>query len=241
MALLPLALHVFFVMGATSPGGVPSDVKYIRCAVCDALVTALHEHIRKTPKLSEEDIQGVIEEACNPDADAGAWMRSIDLVESGTALELKQQKEDGPCGRECDTIRLACMALLEEGWENELGEALYAKGTASSLREQACREWSSACKKAPPKLDANRPAGPTFRAFTDEERAIKDERQGKPPPPGMLAESELLRRMNVGVDPVAAVTITADAFDPWGQQAAPPPARPNSLEHSAAFIEAMPS
>ena len=138
--------------------GVASDVKYIRCETCRALVTALHERMAalkksKHHRLDEDSVQSKIEMACQPQEEEGEWLRYLDMVESDTPdaadrfLRLERQRLDGPCEKECATIRLACSKLLEEGWENELGEALW-EGSMSvdKLADIACHKWSSACR-----------------------------------------------------------------------------------------------
>ena len=50
--------------------------------------------------------------------------------------------------------------LLEEGWENELSEGLFGGEAADELASTACKEWSSACRKAAPKADKARKPGP---------------------------------------------------------------------------------
>lgn len=227
---------------AAAADGVPTDVKYIRCGVCESLAAEVHSHVQKTPDVrkSEASIVTALEQSCDPTSDAGAWMRSIDLVELEGRLVLVRQEEDGPCNRECATIKLACRALLEEGWETELGEALYGGVDAKQLRNDMCTDWSSACRKPPPKLDAARQPGPPFRAYTDEERALRDQRSGAPPPPGMLTEAALRKRLavnaHVAVSSVAAAE--ADDFDPWSESQSPPTASRAELGHAAAFVEA---
>ena len=67
---------------------VPSDVKYIRCGVCQQLITAVHEQVTaarkksKTKKLSEESIQTIIESACKPSTEAGSWLKFLDMAET---------------------------------------------------------------------------------------------------------------------------------------------------------------
>ena len=67
---------------------VPSDVKYIRCGVCQQLITAVHEQVTaarkksKAKKLSEESIQTIIESACKPSTEAGAWLKFLDMAET---------------------------------------------------------------------------------------------------------------------------------------------------------------
>ena len=225
---------------ATAADGVPGDVKYIKCEVCEKLVTSLHSHLAKQGKLSSEAAaMAAIETACQADAAAGAWMRFIDLVEDTEhrRLHLVDQDKDGPCEKECRTIALACSAVLEEGWENELGEALFNGDSAASLRGSACREWSSACRKPPPKLDLARPTGPAFRAYTEEERALQD--SGKSPPPGVLSEPALRRRLAVDVGGAHERDTADGSFDQMQGGAAPSGSGYTELEHTAAYGESV--
>lgn len=196
MMFVLLGAFTTIVLAAGSVNGVVGDVKYIKCEVCNELSDALHvavvgmrSGLGKRP-LDEGKVHALVESACSPENDEGAWLRHLDLVEDGPRLRVERQAGDGPCGKECATAALACVALLEEGWENELGEALYA-GTrdAAALRETVCRELSSSCAKKPPKLPSKRPAGPRFRAYTEEERAERETHES--PAPGMLSEHEL--------------------------------------------------
>lgn len=208
--------------GARDGTGLGSDVRYIRCETCEALVGALHSRISADKKaakkpLSEAAVHTVVEEACKADAPMGAWLRSIDLVEDGTRLTLVKQGQEGPCGSECQTLVLACEALLEEGWENELGEALYGSDGEAELRQQACHEWSSACRKPPPKLPASRPAGPPFRPLSEVERArIERQGLGAAPAAGTLSESALLSAMGVQADAAAPAENAHDQEDAYG-------------------------
>ena len=238
---------------------VPSDVKYIRCGVCQQLITAVHEQVTaarkksKAKKLSEESIQTIIESACKPSTEAGSWLKFLDMAEtdgggiqvepspplqrsphlstststcaSTTAsashlhlhlhlhlhqclhlpppspppcVQVERQAEDGPCGRECKTLGMACEQLMEEGWEDSLSESLFSGEAADDLRETACREWSSACRKAPPKLDPSRRPGPPFRPFTEDERALEAYRTGAPAAPGVFQDDALRYALGIG-------------------------------------------
>lgn len=203
-----LLLKAPFIVAVATAAESAGDVKYIRCETCDGLVSAVHAELtkghgsKKKTVTSEADVMKVIEQVCAPDTDVGAWLRSVDLVEDSDRLRLVGQAEDGPCGSECATVRRACEALLEEGWENELGEALYSSlrsgdADVDELRSLACKQWSTACKKAPPKLEKGRPPGPPFRPFTQEERAQRDARSGAPPPPGLLSADAISSRFGV--------------------------------------------
>ena len=76
-----------------------------------------------------------------------------------------------------------------------VAEALYSNEhkDAATLAATACGSWSSSCRRRPPKLDPNRPRGPPFVAYTDEQRAAAE-----PPRPGMLSEAQL--RYSLGLD-----------------------------------------
>ena len=76
-----------------------------------------------------------------------------------------------------------------------VAEALYSNEykDAATLAATACGSWSNSCRRRPPKLDPNRPRGPPFVAYTDEQRAAAE-----PPRPGMLSEAQL--RYSLGLD-----------------------------------------
>ena len=184
---------------------IATDVKYIRCDTCRALVEALSASVAQTKAskkkaTSEEEVSTMVDNSCNSDsAEHGAWMAKIDLIETEDArLELAQQHIDGPCGRECQTIAAACRSVVSD-IEEDLGEALYASASArkqdvGALRDRVCKQ---VCRKPPPKLDQSRQAGPAFRAFTDEERMRREERSGRPRPPGYLSAEELSYRLGL--------------------------------------------
>ena len=133
----------------------------------------------------------MIESVCDPTKDEGAWLKFLDMVETDAQrIKVERQPEDGPCGSECKTLALACQQLLEEGWENELGEALFSSTSADELVESACKEWSSACRKAPPKVDKARKPGPSFRPCTEDERALETYESGKPNAPGVFGDEQ---------------------------------------------------
>ena len=198
-----------------------ADVKYVKCAACEAAIAELHKQVAKARaggSTSEEAIHAQIEAVCKPESDGGAWLRAVDLVEEGDALRLVAQPNDGPCERECATVTLACEAALEGG-ADELGELLYVSELdAAKLAAEHC---ASKCRKPPPPLDAQRQAGPPFRPFTDFERAQRDHERGVPPPPGVLADVDLDRMLGLDDDgslpddgSPEAVARAADAFRP---------------------------
>ena len=118
-----LLVGFFLLAAATGSGeeqcGVASDVRYIRCATCELLVAELHESFTSggsSGRSSEGAASALIEEACDPEAAAGGWLRSVDMVEDHLEqrISLQRQPLDGPCGRECQTVKMACEGLLEE-------------------------------------------------------------------------------------------------------------------------------
>lgn len=203
IVLLAALLHVACL--PDDEAAVAADVKYIKCDTCRQLVAAVHEQVAaerkksKAKKLSEDSIQTIIESACKPSTEAGAWLKFVDMVESEKdgRIRVEKQAEDGPCGRECKTVGMACEQLLEEGWENELSEGLFGGEAADELASTACKEWSSACRKAAPKADKARKPGPPFRPFTEDERALEAYRAGAPPAPGVFQDETLAYALGV--------------------------------------------
>ena len=216
MALVVLGLPALLGL-ASDEQAVPGDTKYVRCDTCRHLVGAVHETVAaarkasRAKKLSEETIQTVIESVCDPAKDEGAWLKFLDMVETDAQrIKVERQPEDGPCGTECKTLALTCQQLLEEGWENELGEALFSSTSADELVESACKEWSSACRKAPPKVDKARKPGPAFRPYTEDERALEAYQSGKPNAPGVFGDEQL--KYSLGVGPAGGVSGMGDDF-----------------------------
>ena len=71
-----------------------ADVKYVKCAACEAAIAELHKQVAKARaggSTSEEAIHAQIEAVCKPESDGGAWLRAVDLVEDGDALRLVAQ------------------------------------------------------------------------------------------------------------------------------------------------------
>ncbi len=217
--------------GDEAPAAKPerSDLKFIRCEVCEHFVGSLHESVKAArtrkekdgkKKLSESEVQSLVEGACKPLEPSGTWLRHLDLVETdeadgGQRLRVVKHDLSGPCGVECATAALACTGLLEEGWETELGEALYAgRLDAAALSAKACREWSGVCAKRVPRLPASRRPGPAFRAYTDEEREMFEPRG--PPPPGMLDVRAFERVMGLrGAPPASEFVEVGDQQGEW--------------------------
>lgn len=267
LATLIASVAFYNEPAAAGPSGVPSDVKYIKCEVCEAAVSEAHGQFdaMKSGVPSEEAATQIVEQLCKVNAAEGSWMRKFDLVErsdeatpsdsgnsgggggsisgggGGRRLALVKMEEEGPCGVECATVALACAAAVEE-MENELSEALYARAVdASKLRAKACTKWSSACKKAAPRLDPARPDGPPFRPYTREERSRQEQRRG-PPPPGVLSEQQQRVRLGLAADAsLAALSSDEEAANGGMMDFGPSEATGRGellsrLEHSSAFV-----
>ena len=233
-------LLVLMAAATGQTSGVASDVRYLKCAACQHLVEAAHASLARERQqgasLSEDDVAAIIDRSCKPDTKEGAWLSKIDLVERDGKLLLVEQAQPGPCEQECMTIAMACDAVVE-GMENELSEALW-EGSASKQEtsSRACSSWSTACRKPAPKLDAARPHGPLFRALTDEEQALRDQRErGGLAAPGELSVGALRTRLDVR----APLRVRGDGDDDDSAQ------RDHlgrgesvgALEHSVAFEE----
>lgn len=63
-------------------------------------------------QVTEVDILGKVERACDPDATAGEWISRYDLVEDGTRLLMRDQGDFGECNSECRTIAKACESIV---------------------------------------------------------------------------------------------------------------------------------
>jgi hypothetical protein len=139
------------------------DLKHIGCDVCNRMVGELHEtaaEARKVApynKISEEDIQDMIEETCKADQKGGEWIRALDITskqsEKGEFLELVAPGGLSKCKEECDTIVNSCTQLLDEDIDaDDLSGLLYKnKLSRKELKSKVCREWSGRCSsKAKP-------------------------------------------------------------------------------------------
>ena len=232
-AVVTLALFAAPLCAAKEEG-VAADVKFIRCQTCEFLVGALHSQVKASKKrLGESEVHSMVEKVCKHAETEGAWLRSLDMVEDGRQIRLERQPHDGPCGKECLTISLACEKLLEEGWENELGEGLW-EGTmrADQLSKVSCNEWSSACRRPAPSTPASRQKGPPFRAFSDEERATFS--GGEQRRAGVLSRAQLRHRLGLAADEPEK-SVANDEMLNLGVEDQPPDTI-QSLVDSGAFV-----
>ncbi|KAI8467721.1 MAG: hypothetical protein J3K34DRAFT_30973 [Monoraphidium minutum] len=158
------------------PPAVRSDIKYIKCAVCQQFVKqavratkTLREEIKPGKKLEESDIIDKLEGLCNAATPGGEWARTLDMVEKGDAIEIRDMGKVGRHTTETSTIARAC-ADVSDGLDlSDLSEALYKGKTRAQLTQLACYEMSGACNKKPPAVPEDRPAGPAFAALSEGE------------------------------------------------------------------------
>lgn len=99
-------------------------------------------------QLSEDTILEEIEKLCNPQQEAGYWIRELDIQEANGQIKLVGQNgKKGECRRECHTLTKACEESINVV-DTDLAEALYrGKLTLSQLTNQVCHEQTDACKK----------------------------------------------------------------------------------------------
>jgi len=157
------------------PPASKADLPLIRCQVCEAVVKQAREvvktlraEVKPGKKLSEGDILEKLEKLCDPDTDEGEWVGRFDLVEDGDRLVLKDMGKLGECGTECRTVARACAQVLEGADLTEVSELLYAGRKRADLSQALCYSGSGACAKKAPAMPKDRPAGPKFKALTDE-------------------------------------------------------------------------
>ena len=184
----PLALALLALCVASAPSvadakkskgpparAVKSDVKFVRCQVCEEVAKTLAREAAKLrgskgAKLEESDVLEMVEKACDPETETGEWLLKHDLVEKGSALKMQFMGEDafGKCGQECKTMQLACEKIVADR-DTDVAEALFTGGEAmkrAAVTQFLCRDEDEtalgACLKKPPKLPKDRPAGPKF-------------------------------------------------------------------------------
>lgn len=170
--------------GPSKVEGVKSDVKYILCDTCKALVRRAvfrTEELRKefpnTP-LTEDRIDDALETLCSTNSPEGKWITEYDMVEEGDHITLKRQPTKGKCKEECKTIEMACEKLYGEFgpdlvaklWKNDL--------TKDELTELMCSKWAKkmkgSCAKPKRVPETRQPNGDNFEPLSGEELAMDD-------------------------------------------------------------------
>lgn len=152
---------------------IKADVPYLQCSVCKLMAAKAHERIaavhahglanppRKSKRQfdsSEQEheskqrvaIDGVVARLCDAEnRTTGSWMNEYDIVQRGSALELKHIGE-GHCKRECRTIEQACWEVLEQV-DDEIGDAVWKvvaeKKSSGDSQFQICNRVTDVCKK----------------------------------------------------------------------------------------------
>jgi len=154
---------------------IRSELKYIACEVCEETAAALHGHVeelRKTKgkKLTEEAVNKVVENICQPDpGEVGDWILELDVIQRDGALKLRKQKEQGACRKECKTIATSCQDLLDNLDEiDELVVSLWKGENKSQIKDSLC---STVCSKKVPKFTGKR----SNEKFVTKEEALAEQ------------------------------------------------------------------
>lgn len=155
---------------------VKSDVQYIKCQACEALVKQAYRHtktkregLKPHQKLSESDIIEHLEQMCDPSKPEGQWISHYDIVEKGTELKLVDTGKPSKCNVECMTIARACAQVADELDLSDLSEALFKGAKRSALSSEACHESTDVCRKKPPPVPKDRKLGPAHVPMSAEE------------------------------------------------------------------------
>jgi hypothetical protein len=155
---------------------VKTDIKFIRCQVCEALAKNAHRQakslrdaVKPGKKVSEMALLEVVESLANPVKEQGEWINKIDLVEEGSKLSLVEQDQVGECNSECKTVAKAAEEIIGEH-DTDLAEELW-KGNKNraQLTKWLCYELTNSCKTKPPPLPKDRKPGPTFKEMDEKD------------------------------------------------------------------------
>eukprot|EP00882_Tetradesmus_deserticola_P022308 GHRQ01024208.1.p1 GENE.GHRQ01024208.1~~GHRQ01024208.1.p1 ORF type:complete len:316 (+),score=128.64 GHRQ01024208.1:278-1225(+) len=173
---LQLPLIAVAMMPGMGMGGMPeepkaaavvSDVKYIKCGVCEALVKqatrkvkALRKELKPGQQVDESAIIENLELACNTAKPDGQWITHYDMVEDGDKIKLVDTQQPSKCNTECATIARACSQVADSLDLSDLSEALYSGKSRSAITQLACYQMSNACRVKPPPVPKDRAPGP---------------------------------------------------------------------------------
>lgn len=175
------------------PKVLQKDLPHIRCDTCKKFAQATYakasDIIQKrtaakvSPKrksklavsehVGEEELEEMLEKACDTDTKGGRWITHLDIVQDGQKLILRDMGGPGHCKRECKTVEKACKDLWEDIQDNDLASVLFnglKSGMSSDKFERkVCNKWSDVCKQKKMKpVRANR------KDFPWEEKSEKD-------------------------------------------------------------------
>mmetsp|Transcript_6247 Transcript_6247/g.7855 ORF Transcript_6247/g.7855 Transcript_6247/m.7855 type:complete len:336 (+) Transcript_6247:218-1225(+) len=150
-----------------------SDIKYITCPTCKALVRRakkatddLRSSLPNT-KISEDRIDEVLENICDPHSDSGSWLAEYKIIEDTpeqpspkTYLDLKRMGQPGPCLEDCMTVAATCERIMSEAGP-DLVEKLWAnKMDKTELTEFVCekltRKMKGSCGRTRLKIPESR-------------------------------------------------------------------------------------
>lgn len=159
---------------------VKSDMKYIKCQVCELLaknayrqVHDLQKSLKPNKKLDEMAVIELMEHITDPTKDQGEWIAKIDLVESGGKLLVEEQDQLGDCGVECKTVQRAAEEIVGDR-DTDLAEELWKlQMNRAQFTNWLCRSLTSSCKGKPPKLPADRKPGPPFTVLDEQQAQLQ--------------------------------------------------------------------
>lgn len=159
---------------------VKSDIKYIKCQVCELLaknayrqVNDLKKSLKPNKKLGEMAVIELMEHITDPTKDQGEWIAKIDLVESGGKLLVEEQDQLGDCGVECKTVQRAAEEIVGDR-DTDLAEELWKlKMNRAQFTSWLCRQLTKSCQGKPPKLPADRKPGPPFTVLDEQQAQLQ--------------------------------------------------------------------
>ena len=194
---------------------VKSDVKFIKCEVCEHLADAVTQEYaalrEETPekKLTETMVIEKIEKMCDPSAKEGDWIITKDLQEKGSRLRVVDMGKEnyGECGKECKTIVKACEDILGPR-DTDVGEFLYTSNAGDlrgALREWLCEEETNSCGGKIPPLPSDRPKGEKFKKRDKKDVEMERLMAGMKGMPGMggaqmFSRDQMMGGMGMGGD-----------------------------------------
>jgi hypothetical protein len=171
-----LGALLLLVVGAADAQVIhDGDVKYLLCPVCQEVARMLFDLVTDARAagmdVTEEALIDLAASVCDPLAEAGMWLRSVDyaLSTDQKSFELTVHERRGRCGSECLTTARTCASLIE-GVDTEVAEALYSrKLTLQSFSRELCHELTSACSQLRPIKKPEGRGAEQFRPLSDSE------------------------------------------------------------------------
>eukprot|EP00514_Thraustochytrium_sp_LLF1b_P002073 CAMPEP_0184516000 /NCGR_PEP_ID=MMETSP0198_2-20121128/4794_1 /TAXON_ID=1112570 /ORGANISM="Thraustochytrium sp., Strain LLF1b" /LENGTH=268 /DNA_ID=CAMNT_0026906289 /DNA_START=127 /DNA_END=933 /DNA_ORIENTATION=- len=176
------------MMGGMGGGGEyfgePADVKLVLCDTCKAMVaqgakvvTDLRNSLPNT-KISEERIDTLLEDMCNPKEEAGIWLTQLDMVEGADRISLEKHEEQGQCKRECLTLQMACEKVYDEVGSDFVEQLYLAKQSVEQMQDTFCtkmiRKKKGSCGKPYPAIPEGREPDEEFEPKTEMQIAMDE-------------------------------------------------------------------